>query len=136
MLILERFCYGDNHTAGKLILSNTVLYTMERPWLGNKPFKSCIPPGLYSCKRRYSEKFGHHWILQDVPGRDLILIHPGNYASELEGCIAPGLSYTYDYHRKCSMVTHSRDAMKVLEKELLGIDKFDLNITSFIPEYP
>lgn len=136
MLILERFCYGDNHTAGKLILGNSVLYTIERPWLGNRPFKSCIPPGLYTCTRRYSEKFGHHWILHDVPGRDLILIHPANYSSELEGCIAPGLAYTYDCYRKCSMVTHSRDAMNVIEKELLGIDKFDLNITSFIPEYP
>lgn len=32
------------------------------------------------------------WLLLDVPGRDGIRIHSANYARELNGCIALGMS--------------------------------------------
>lgn len=136
ILTLTRFAYCETHTAGRIYFDNFRLHTIERPWLGNKPFKSCIPNGCYSMARRHSEKFGHHFLLRDVPGRDLILIHPANYASELEGCIAIGLAYTHDCHSKAHMVTHSQDAMKLLQRELAGVDEVELNIVNFTPEYP
>ena len=41
-------------------------------------------------KPRFSEKFKHHLILQNVEKRSFILIHPANHAAdELRGCIAP-----------------------------------------------
>ena len=65
-------------------------FAIELPWLENQKMKSCIPEGVYTLKARYSEKFSHHLILENVPGRSLILIHPANDAKkELLGCIAP-----------------------------------------------
>ena len=65
-------------------------FAIELPWLENQKMKSCIPEGVYNLKARYSEKFNHHLILENVPGRSLILIHPANDAKkELLGCIAP-----------------------------------------------
>ena len=136
ILTLTRFAYCENHTAGRTYFDDFRLATIERPWLGNKPFKSCIPPGMYPMERRSSAKFGDHYHVLDVPERSLILIHPANYASELQGCIAPGLAYTYDCHRHVNMVTHSRDAMELLHRELDGHDEIFLNIVDFHPEYP
>ena len=135
-LNLERYAYFDNYVLGKLTLSNTVLHTMEREWAGNQRNVSCIPSGHYRVIRRTSEKYGKHWILCDVPERVLILIHSANWADQLKGCIAPGLGLMWDTRKGCHMVTHSRDAMTVLESELQGLDEFSLSITTFIPEYP
>lgn len=135
-LTLTRYAYCETHTAGRIYFDNFRLHTIERPWLGNKAYKSCIPPGCYQVVRRHSEKFGHHFLLNDVPGRDLILIHPANYATEIEGCIAVGLAFVHDCYRDKPMVTHSRDAMKLLHQEMAGQKEFLLNIVDFHPEYP
>jgi len=64
--------------------------TIELPWKNNSARISCIPEGRYSLIKRYSPHFRSHFMLQDVPGRSYILIHPANYALvELKGCIAP-----------------------------------------------
>lgn len=65
-------------------------YTIELPWLGNSPNRSCIPEGTYALKGRYSPRHGRHLEVTGVKGRSLILIHPANNAmAELRGCIAP-----------------------------------------------
>jgi hypothetical protein len=65
-------------------------FTIELPWLENIRNKSCIPEGTYFLKARFSEKFKHHLVIENVDHRSLILIHPANNASsELKGCIAP-----------------------------------------------
>jgi hypothetical protein len=65
-------------------------FAIELPWLENQKMTSCIPEGVYTLKARFSQKFKHHLILENVPGRSLILIHPANDAKkELLGCIAP-----------------------------------------------
>ena len=67
-----------------------ICYSIELPWVGNQHIVSCIPEGKYEMKKRFSEKFGEHLHITDVPGRTLILIHPANDALiELGGCIAP-----------------------------------------------
>ena len=89
-LTLFRTCYpgGSN---GMLFYKNSLLcYTIELPWLNNANQHSCIPEGTYRLQLRYSTKFKTHLQLMDVPGRELILIHPANDAiKELKGCIAP-----------------------------------------------
>jgi hypothetical protein len=74
--------------------------TLERPWLNNDPDVSCIPPGVYQCIWNLSPHLtilaGHNvftYELQNVPNRSGIRIHPANKVSQLEGCVAPGLSY-------------------------------------------
>jgi hypothetical protein len=67
-----------------------VCYTIELPWEDNLPQHSCIPEGRYELKKRYSTRFGQHLLVDHVPGRELILVHPANDAlKELRGCIAP-----------------------------------------------
>ena len=89
-LVLKRMYFPEG-TQGILEWNGTlVCYTIELPWLNNHRRVSCIPEGEYVLLKRYSPKFKWHLHLQQVPGRDLILIHPANDAKkELLGCIAP-----------------------------------------------
>jgi len=90
VLVLDR-TYFPQGTQGVLEWDGTqVCYTIELPWLENQRRISCIPEGEYVLQKRFSPKFKWHLHLQNVPGRDFILIHPANDAKkELLGCIAP-----------------------------------------------
>src|SRR5262245_1146231 len=89
-LVLFR-AYDPEGTNGELFhLGELVCYTIELPWRKNERGRSCIPEGRYRLKRRYSERYGYHLLVQEVPGRSLILVHPANDAAkELQGCLAP-----------------------------------------------
>lgn len=85
-------------------------YTMERPWLGDKPGVSCIPAGLYMLVphtimhgplaglQTYALSNPELGVFPEPPAsysgsnpvRVSILIHPANWAFQLLGCIAPG----------------------------------------------
>lgn len=88
--------YYSNGTNGLLLLNNQlVCYTIELPWRDNQPRVSCIPEGCYPLVKRHSLKFGSHLLLENVPNRSLILIHPANNAlRDLQGCIAPVTTLT------------------------------------------
>jgi hypothetical protein len=109
-LVLIR-TYHTNGTNGTLTINNSFqCYTIELPWVNNLPRRSCIPEGRYELKKRYSPKFKDHLLVQGVPGRSLVLLHPANDAlTELKGCIAPVSSL--DGAGKGS---HSRKAFKKL----------------------
>lgn len=64
--------------------------TMELEYNDNKKRISCIPPGVYIVKKRFSKKFGNHFHITDVPNRDFILIHSVNYSRNLLGCVGVG----------------------------------------------
>jgi hypothetical protein len=89
-LVLIRTYHTDG-TNGTLTINNSFqCYTIELPWVNNLPRRSCIPEGRYELKKRYSPKFKDHLLVQGVPGRSLVLLHPANDAlTELKGCIAP-----------------------------------------------
>ena len=75
--------YFPEGTQGVLEWNGTlVCYTIELPWLGNQKRISCIPEGEYILQKRFSPKFKWHLHLMNVPGRDLILIHPANDAMQ------------------------------------------------------
>ena len=95
VLVLNRIYFPEG-TQGVLEWNGTLIcYTIELPWLGNQRRISCIPEGEYILQLRFSPKFKLHFLLMDVPGRDLILIHPANDAKlELLGCIAPVTVHT------------------------------------------
>ena len=88
LLIIRTYTPGG--TNGMLYVNGRLLcYTIELPWTDNRPRRSCIPEGRYRLKSRYSPRHRHHLQVLEVPGRDLILIHPANDAlRELAGCIA------------------------------------------------
>ena len=89
VLVLNR-TYFPEGTQGALEWNGTIVcYTIELPWLHNQQRASYIPEGEYVLQKRFSPKFQWHLHLKNVPGRDLILIHPANDAKkELLGCIA------------------------------------------------
>jgi hypothetical protein len=77
--------YGKLECEGKFIC-----YTIELPWNNNEKRVSCIPAGKYFIRKRYSQKFKWHLVVNDVENRSYILFHPANNAiKELNGCIAP-----------------------------------------------
>ena len=90
VLVLNR-TYFPEGTQGTIEWDDTlVCYTIELPWLQNQKQISCVPEGEYVLEKRFSPKFQWHLHLKNVPGRDLILIHPANDAKkELLGCITP-----------------------------------------------
>lgn len=65
----------------------------EDDWLDNKPTKSCIPSGTYTCKAVQSPKFGATYEVTKVPGRSHILFHAGNTEEDTLGCLLVGNSF-------------------------------------------
>jgi hypothetical protein len=82
--------YFPKGTNGELFLNGTRLcFTIELPWRNNHRQTSCVPEGKYELRKRYTERFGNHLILLNVPNRDYILLHAANDAlKEIKGCIA------------------------------------------------
>ena len=90
-LKLTRFAFFEDRTIGRLEYDGSAWWTIERPWIANKPSESCIPEGEYRLERHDSPRFGsRRWEFQEVPGRTYILFHSANFAYQLEGCIALG----------------------------------------------
>lgn len=114
---LQRIFQDDDMTLGHLRVGVTPLweaYTVERPWLDNQPYTSCIPAGTYKAFTRVSPSNGNVIELIDVPGRTFIQFHVANWAWQLEGCIGVGLT------RKVDGVGKSGPAMEDLYGMALG----------------
>lgn len=93
-LILRRVAGTDYATYGVLSRDGVPFaVTLERPWLDNAPRQSCIPAGVYTCKRVQSPKFGDTFEVTGVPGRSAILFHKGNLPDDSLGCILVGESF-------------------------------------------
>jgi len=93
-------------------------YCLELPEKGNKRRESRIPAGEYKTVKRNSPKYKNHFHLLDVPNRDMILIHHGNYKKDTLGCILPGkdlIDIDGDGHKD---VTNSIVTMNHLNKIL------------------
>jgi len=89
-LELIRIYYPEGTNGMILYEGRLITCTIELPWKNNLAGVSCIPEGEYELTKRWSPKFGRHLQILNVPGRELILIHPANEAlRELKGCIAP-----------------------------------------------
>jgi len=134
--ILERFCDQDRMGVfGRLILaSGKEVYTVEPAWRDNEPFESCVPAGDYLLVDYDSPKFGQTLALKnhdlDVgvykgdAKRFACLLHVANVASELDGCIAPGLSLSYI--KNFWAVSHSAKAYGQAMNEVAGGDQLSI----------
>jgi len=82
-----------------LINSDHFSWTLELPWRDNQHLISCIPLGKYEVTLEPSEKFGGMITphIKNVPGRDNILIHNGNYPKDTEGCVLVGSTKSVDF---------------------------------------
>jgi len=135
MKVLISRQYGKNETRGSLFVLDgaDLLYrckTIELPDNGNQRNVSCILEGEYWVIKYERENGGVVFLLLDVPGRDAIEIHIGNYVAggkiDTSGCILPG-NYFSDLNEDGYIdIAGSTAAMNTL-LELLP-DKFKLHI--------
>ena len=102
-----------------------LLYTMENPWLDNKPRESCIPTGIYGCEIVQSPRFGRVYGVKEVTGRSHILFHAGNYPRDTSGCILIG--QTGDFLSPYMFIGNSQKALKEFMDKLDG-KPFELEI--------
>lgn len=127
-LHLTRYSYAPYGTYGVLRVGNLTLQTVEQPWRLNQRMISCIPTGTYKLKPHSSQKFPRVWALvnHDIgvyhqpttlappDARIAILIHVGNTADDVSGCIAVGTSLGWVNNKLA--VTNSRTAVDMLRK--------------------
>jgi hypothetical protein len=94
--------YRELETQGSLYVFDGIEYifnckTLELPNLGNQHNISCIPEGDYDVVKITSAKHGNCFQVLNVPGREGILIHKGNYAYgthvDTLGCILVGMAF-------------------------------------------
>jgi len=112
-MILTRFASLPTGTIGRLeIPDGPTLYTIERPWLDNRPWISCIPLGEYPLEWDTTGRVRGVPRLRDTGPRTQINIHTANHPTELQGCIAPGLRWTVN--DQAPKVTDSRAALALL----------------------
>lgn len=108
------------------------LVTLELPDLNNQPDISCIPIGYYICKRGKMyighDEFRHlisTFLIQDIPDRKEVGIHPANYVRELKGCVAVG--YIIDFDEKGGIGDSGRAFMRFMDLTI-DVDEFGLTI--------
>lgn len=123
---IQRSFYSDKATLGVMIIEGeeAPIFTLENPWLDNKPYKSCIPVGVYECRPHNSPKFGEVYIVENVEGRTHILFHAGNRAKDTYGCILLGSTMGYDNE---PFIGASKAALKRF-KTIIGDEAFKLII--------
>lgn len=145
-LTLERDYRDFTCTMGMISNGIKSLHTIERPWVPSDLIKagkkgvSCVPPGRYRLERHSSDSHPNVWALvnhaldvyhwdADVPkhlrnaegqpmARTVVLIHAANWAQELRGCIAPGLSRGKDSNGRRTF--DSRDAVNQIRTWISG----------------
>lgn len=83
-----------NCTTGRVEFEGFVCHSLELPWLNNVRDISCIPNGIYKCRKIISPNHGVCFEICDVPFRTLIRCHAGNFTSQILGCILVGDSCT------------------------------------------
>lgn len=112
---LIRVTQGVKGTFGVMLKDGLIICTTcEDDWQDNKTNISCIPAGQYVCTPYNSAKFPGCWILKDVPGRSLILIHQGNTIHDTHGCILVGQGY--GMAGALPSITNSKLALDVIRK--------------------
>lgn len=132
-LHLQRFAWTPMGVFGMLSLEDGFqCYTVERPWLDNEPWVSCVPEGVYELNSaRFRDKYDTFELL-DVPGRTRIKIHIANEMEELHGCIGLGLGLGYVHGRWA--VTSSGAAFDEFMEHMGDPGSATLTITGYEPE--
>ncbi len=115
---LIRYYLGLNATLGifKLNVAHSPIYTLELSWRENKNDISCIPEGTYKVIPHNSEAHPNTYEITNVPNREAILIHIGNYPSDFRGCIGIGLGVD----PTTPMIINSGKAMELLRNEIVN----------------
>jgi len=147
MLHLIRFCdeinqgvFGELHYNGERLA-----YTVEKPWVRNIPFKSCIPDGRYKLVpfQRSNGQNVYALVNEDLKvyltkedmdaaggfGRYACLIHIANTVDDVVGCIGPGKQWTWWESKGKLMVTSSSATCDLVFDTIRDNDIKHINIT-------
>ncbi len=115
MVTIKRIEYTDKQTLGLMYFNGKeIAKTLELADKNNAPKISCIPKGTYNVVGRYSQKYENHFHITNVPNRSFILIHNGNYHTQILGCILVGKAHLDINKDGYKDVTASKDKMKEL----------------------
>jgi hypothetical protein len=111
--------YDTNETLGMLWVVDGIklLYRckcLELAWVNNQQKVSCIPEGVYDVVKFNSQAKGKVFLLLNVPGREGIEIHAGNFLRDTLGCILPGNFFTNLDDDEIPDVAESQKAMDCL----------------------
>jgi hypothetical protein len=119
--VLERFAHTPMGVFGELTLGDFKCYTVERPWLDNKPRESCIPEGVYSLELGMYNNGGYPaYEIMNVPDRSLIKMHVANNMNDVVGCV--GFGSKLGFYEGLWSVLDSRGAMNGFMKAMDGED--------------
>jgi len=126
-LLIIRDMFTEESTIGELFLNGERMCdTLELPYKDNQRNISCIPAGEYKVRLRLPRESATrdylHLLIKDVPDRDFILIHIGNYPSSTQGCVLVGLGSEQD------VVHNSTLAMNLLIKEIINLGGENINL--------
>jgi hypothetical protein len=129
-LDLYRTQSDSRGTLGFLKINKDIIcYTLELPWVNNQPNISCIPAGDYVCKRVKSPRFGDVFEVLNVRNRGNILIHKGNWITDIQGCILVGLQQSvFDNGLDRFSVFNSTGAFNKFNLLLAKDNEFNLSI--------
>lgn len=119
-------------TFGTLVLGSKTFCTVEREWLNNEKYISCVPAGYYTLEVHNSLKYPDTLALvgatvSHYPGdkkRYACLFHQANYPEDVSGCVGLGDSLTYI--NGMLGVTNSANAMREF-KRLVKLGSDDAN---------
>ena len=96
-LILTRLSKDDTQTIGEILAIGSGkierFTSLELAWKNNERRISSVPCGKYKADRELHPKFGKCIRLHNVPNREGILMHVGNYHHQILGCILPGMGF-------------------------------------------
>lgn len=99
-------------------------FTIELPYLDNKPYVSCYSDGVYKYVTRFSPSLKGNVIwLQNVLNRKWIYIHWANYIHQLRGCTAVGKSIVDLNKDGIPDVTNSRETFDRLMSNITSTGK-------------
>jgi hypothetical protein len=126
-LLLIRNTFSKESTIGELFLNGErICDTLENSWQDNQRNISCIPEGVYPVRLRLPRESATrdylHLLVKEVPNRDFILVHRGNFPSQTQGCLLVGLGTEQD------VVHNSVLAMDLLIKEILHLGGENINL--------
>lgn len=119
--------------------SGRVFVTCEEEWKDNANGISCIPAGRYKLQRTIYHKHGFETFeVCNVPGRERILIHPGNTEEDTMGCILLGMRFdalrVHDedasFHplvKKFGVVA-SQQAFRLFMAEMAGVQETEIDV--------
>lgn len=131
---LERQRYTDESIIGSFYIDGEFqCFSLELPWRDNKRGISCVPVGVYDLVPHMykgklktvalvNKELGVLHFNDETATRSTILIHPGNWPSEIDGCILAGEV------AKVNSVFSSRDAVTALIEKIQRLNIKQLEI--------